>query len=733
MTQLTLARIFSDPDLNGATPLALKFSPDGRSVSYLQAGVDDFERLDLWAFDIQSQRSRLLVEAASLENKTRLLSDEEKARRERKRISQSGIVEYCWSPDASAILFPLDGNLFLYHLQQDTPLQQLTTDATFETDLRFSPDGHYLTFVREQNLFCIELSTGAERQLTYDGGGTVSNGLAEFIAQEEMHRFDGYWWSPDSQYIIFTQVDEASVELSQRYEIDADQFGVFDQRYPFAGKPNALVRLGLVGPASTFLKARSANEVEWLPLLRESDSYIARVNWLADSNHIAIAVQSRDQQHLDLVIWDKTANSFNTVLTETSATWINLHDNFHALKTLPQFIWASERSGYLHLYVYDLSGQLLSTLTQGPWIVGRIQGVDEQRGLVYFDGFADTPLERHLYQVSLQQPQTPVRITQAGQSHHVEMNTELDYFIDRFSSPSQPPAVHLNAINGHLINTLQANQIDVEHPYHTYIDHQGDVEFGELAAADGQTLHYRLIKPPHLSAGEKCPLILTVYGGPGVQRVSREWIPAWHHYMASRGYALLQLDNRGTANRGKAFEAPIYGKFGEIEVADQLLGIKHVCTLPWIDAARVGVFGHSYGGYMTLMLMMQAPDVFIAGISVAPVTDWRLYDTHYTERYLGHPEHNRAGYQASSVFPYVAGLKGKLLVIHGMADDNVLFTNSTKLYKVLQDANIGFDIMNYPGAKHGLSGRKVNLHRYGMMDEFFDQHLTAATSSQTNQ
>jgi dipeptidyl-peptidase-4 len=421
------------------------------------------------------------------------------------------------------------------------------------------------------------------------------------------------------------------------------------------------------------------------------------------------------------------------VLTETSATWINLHDNFHALKTLPQFIWASERSGYLHLYVYDLKGQLLNTLTQGAWATGRLQGVDEQRGLIYFDGFADTPLERHLYQVGLQQPQKPMRITRAGQSHHVEIDNDLKYFIDRFSSPSQPPAVHLNTIDGDLVHTLHANQINAQHPYHTYIDQQGDVEFGELAAADGQTLHYRLIKPPHLRAGQKYPLILTVYGGPGVQRVSHEWIPAWHHYMASRGYALLQLDNRGSANRGKAFEAPIYGKLGAVEVEDQLQGIKHVCTLPWIDPARIGVFGHSYGGYMTLMLMMQAPDTFTTGISVAPVTDWRLYDTHYTERYLGHPENNPTGYRDSSVFPYITALRGKLLVIHGMADDNVLFTNSTKLYKALQDANIGFDIMNYPGAKHGLSGRKVNLHRYGMMDEFFDQHLKAAADTETDE
>ncbi|MDG1206628.1 MAG: prolyl oligopeptidase family serine peptidase, partial [Pseudomonadales bacterium] len=259
-------------------------------------------------------------------------------------------------------------------------------------------------------------------------------------------------------------------------------------------------------------------------------------------------------------------------------------------------------------------------------------------------------------------------------------------------------------------------------PYHPYLASRGIVSFGELEAEDGQTLHYRLIKPAHLKENEKCPAIVTVYGGPGVQRVTNEWIPAWHHYMTQQGYALLQLDNRGTANRGKKFEDPIYLNMGEVEVADQLKGVDYLKQLPFIDANRIGVFGHSYGGYMTLMMMMKS-DQFNAGVSVAPVTDWGLYDTHYTERFLGHPRDNAQGYKQSNVFPFAKGLTGKLLMIHGMADDNVLLSHSTKLYKLLQDQNIDFEIMNYPGAKHGLTGRKTNIHRYGMMDRFFARNL----------
>jgi dipeptidyl-peptidase 4 len=720
MTQLTLHRIFNDPDLNGSSPVALKFSPDGSRVTYLKPSQENFERLDLWEFNVATQQTRLLVDASELVSGQRILSDEEKARRERKRITQTGIVEYFWSPNSNAILFPLNGNLFLYHLDQAETLQQLTTDVTFETDLHFSPDGRFLSFVRNQNLFCIEVATGVERQLTLDGSGTISNGVAEFIAQEEMHRFDGYWWSPDSQSIAFIQVDEGTVELSQRYEIDADHFGVFDQRYPYAGTPNARTRLGVIDITTA--------EIHWPAIERDPDTYLARVNWLGDSARLAIQIQSRNQQRLDLVLWHKRQDTVSTLLSETAATWINLHDCFHSLQTGQEFIWASERSGYRHLYRYNIEGQLLNTITSGDWVVANLHGVDEVRETIYFDGFADTPLEKHLYRGSLNAHLEPVRISATGQSHQVELSRSLQHYIDSYSSASQPPAVSIQTIAGEVLLDLEPNKVDAHHPFHPYHDSCGKVEFGQLSAEDGQTLHYRLIKPKDLAPGVQCPLIVTVYGGPGVQRVTNEWIPTWHHYMASRGYAILQLDNRGSSNRGKAFEDPIFGRLGEVEVSDQLVGVNYATSLPWIDARRVGVFGHSYGGYMTLMLMMKAPGVFIAGVSVAPVTDWRLYDTHYTERYLGLPSHNPDGYLSSSVFPYVHNLHGKLLVIHGMADDNVLFTNSTKLYQALQDENLAFEIMNYPGAKHGLSGRKVNLHRYGMMDQFFDQHLSPTSA-----
>lgn len=715
MTQLTLDRIFGSPDLSGGVLTDLKFSADGESLTFLKSSDDDANSLNLWQYNFTTGKAILLVDSSELSLQPRRLSDEEKARRERKRISHSGIVEHIVSPNGDSMIFPLEGNLYLYRLDSESPLQQLTDDTTFETDIQYSPDGRYLSFIREKNLYLIDLDTWTPIQLTDDGGDNIANGLAEFIAQEEMHRFSGYWWSPDSQSIAYLQTDESPVQLSQRFEIDADSFAVFDQRYPFAGTDNASVKLGVV--------SIDDKSTRWIDLDREPDSYIARINWLANSRDLAVQIQSRTQQSLELRLCHLEASGQSLVLTETSETWINLHDVFYCLEDSNHFIWGSEKTGYRHLYLVGRDGQIIRQLTDGEWIVSDIHGVDEPSGQVYFSGYCDSTLECHLYTVDLHEPGPPRRLTVTGASHQIELDRNFRYFVDRYSSPDQPPAVAVRRIDGHLAGEPSPNRLEKGHPFFPYRDSRGQVHFGELKARDDQTLYYRLIEPVGRQSGVQYPVIVTVYGGPGVQRVTNEWIPPWHHYMATRGYGLFQLDNRGSTNRGKPFEDPIYGQLGSVEVIDQLTGVEFLKQLDWVNPDSIGVFGHSYGGYMTLMLMTKAPGAFRAGVSVAPVTDWRLYDTHYTERYLGHPDTNPESYDASAVFQHLEQFDGNLLIIHGMADDNVLFTHSTMLFKALQDANMPFDMMTYPGAKHGLSGREVNLHRFGTMDRFFDQHL----------
>ena len=709
MSKLTLERIFSNPDLNGLSPTGISFSPDGNLVTYLLGSSENDQRLDLWLYDISGNRSNLLVSSADLDS-GRVLSDEDKDRRERKRIDNSGIVEYQWSPSGEAILIPLGGSLHLLHLSTGR-IRKVIGNEQYVTVARYSPDGKQLAYAGNQNIQVADTTSWSVRQLTFDGGDDVNMGLAEFIAQEEMHRFDGYWWSPDARFIAFTRVDRSSIKLSRRFEIDADNFRVFDQRYPYAGTPNATVKLGIVEVNS--------GAIQYLSLSLD-DAYLARVNWL-DNDYLMVQIQDREQHVLKVIKVHRNNTEQHVLIEERSDTWINLHDNFLRIKDRDFFIWSSERSGYSHLYLYNTQGRLLGQLTSGEWNVLNVKGADGTH--VYFEAYTDGPLERHLYRISFDQESTQEKLTESGFYHNIFPDFSHGIYVDRYSSPNMPPATAIRHVDGKLVNMLWNNTLDENHPFFPYRRNVGSVEFGELPADDGQSLQYRLIEPARKQEGGRYPVILMVYGGPGVQRVTREWLSPWMHYMSQRGYGLIQLDNRGSSNRGKAFEAPIYRQLGDIEVQDQLQAVRYLRTLDWVDINRLVVFGHSYGGYMTLQLMFKAPDIFKAGISVAPVTDWSLYDTHYTERYLDLPDRNPAGYIASNVFDQIRNTTGKMLIIHGMADDNVLFTNSTKLFKALQDANIQFEMMTYPGAKHGLSGRLINLHRYTLMDEFLDRNL----------
>ncbi|MDG1204641.1 MAG: DPP IV N-terminal domain-containing protein, partial [Pseudomonadales bacterium] len=457
--KLNLERIFGDPDINGDAPISLKFSADGRYVSFLKSNAKNVEQLDLWVFDITLGQSRLLVDSSDLTDSKRRLSDEEKARRERLRVSQSGIVEYYWSPTGDKLVFPLDGDLFLYELDSSDPVYKLTDETTFETDITFSPNGAYLGFVRQQNIHIINLEDKTSKQLTTDGGGVISNGLAEFIAQEEMHRFRGYWWSPDSASIAFTRVDESPIEISQRYEIDADSFGVYDQRYPFAGTANADVTVGVI--------SLDTMNITFADLPGDSEDYICRVNWLLDNQSLAIQTQSRNQQRLDLLVWNSTTTQINQLLTEQSTTWLNLHDIFYPLANGEEFIWASERSGYQHLYHYNLNGTLLNTLTSGSWVVTDLCRVCEESATgirVYFEGFMDTPLEKHLYCVDFNADPRPQRITKPGYFHSTTFSTSYPYFIDHFSSAATPPAVALRNLDGDTISDLAVNELNEAHP-----------------------------------------------------------------------------------------------------------------------------------------------------------------------------------------------------------------------------------------------------------------------------
>jgi dipeptidyl-peptidase-4 len=727
---LTVERLFAAPDLQGPSLRQVRFSPDGALVSYLRARDDDPQVYDLWAYDIAAGKHRLLVDSRSLSPAQEILSAEEEARRERQRIAAlRGIVEYQWAPDSRALLFPLGGDLYHYDLSRPVSqaVRRLTSTESYETDPQYSPQGRFVSFVRDQDLYAVEIATGTERRLTSGGGGLISYGVAEFIAQEEMNRDTGYWWSPDERHIALTRVDESPVAELERFEVNADGFRVLRQRYPVAGAANADVRLGVL--------ALDSGEIAWADL-GSSDHYLARVNWFPEGDQLLVQRQSRDQKRLDLLSFPVTGGSGRLLFSETSNTWVDLHDDLYFLRRRKELLWASQRTGHNHLYRYGYDGRFKGAVTAGDWdVIGEsqapaVRGIDEKRGRVYFMATLKTPLERQLYVASLDagSSHTPRLLTSQDGWHNVTMSKDAKRYLLGYSDPRQPPQLSLHETRGKRLAWLIENRLDDRHPYAPYLDRYVTPEFGTLPAADGTPLYWQLYRPAGYEPGRRYPAILLVYGGPTVQTVQRRWGERRGGQSAQlftqRGYVVFAIDNRGAGGRGQAFTTALYRRMGGVEVADQLKGIEWLKQQPFVDPARVGVFGWSYGGYMTLMLMMQSPGTFAAGVAGAPVTDWRLYDTHYTERYLGMPDENTDGYGQSSVLTYAGALRDRLLVMHGMADDNVLFTHTTLLIKHLVAADRTFEVMPYPGSKHGaLSFRETGIHGWHTILDFFDRQL----------
>ena len=714
--RLTLDRIHADPALSGPGVRSLRVSPDGERVTFLRGRADNQFQLDLWEYNMKDKTMRRLVDSKKLVP-TENLSLEEKARRERARTaSLSGIINYSWAPSGKQILVPIAGDLYLVDAGNPDNARKVASGNV--GDPKISPKGHYVSFVRDQNLFVIDLSTGKERQLTTDGKGTVHNGEAEFVAQEEMDQHTGYYWAPDDSAIAYRRYDEAPVPVARRFEIFADRTEVIDQHYPAAGDPNVLIDLMIVDPATG-----SQKKVDLGP---EKDIYLVRADWSADAKTLVFQRQTRDQKRLDLVAVDAATLAQRPLLTETSKTWVAINDDLHFLKKRKAFIWASERSGRNHLYMFDLNGKLMYPITRGEWGVDNILAIDEDAGKVYISSNKDAVIDRQTYALNLDgsNADKPVRITKQDGIHSDTFSRNGKIFVDTFSDPNTPPQVSIRKADGSLVEWIEKNELNANHPYAKYLPDHLPTEFGSIKAKDGQTLYYSMIKPSGFNPAKRYPVFLFVYGGPHSQQVTRGWGNMFKQYMAQQGFVVFTLDNRGSSRRERQFTDVIYGELGKHEVEDQLTGVDWLATQSFVDPKRVGVFGWSYGGFMTLRLLEAGSDKIAMGVSVAPVTDWALYDTHYTEQFVGAtPKSNPEAYKQSGVFAHLDGLKSPLLLVHGMADDNVLFTNSTRLIDALVNRNVQFELMTYPGAKHGISSRTGQRHVYGMIEAFFKKNL----------
>ena len=710
---LTLERVFAAPSLTGSAPRGLKLSPDGKLVTLLRNRADDVERYDLWAIDPATGAARMLIDSKALGSGA-ALSEAEKMQRERARIGNlKGIVDYLWSPNGQAILVPLDGDLYLADL--GGKVRRLTNTPVGELNPAVSKTGRFVSFVRDGNVVVLDLASGQEKVVTSGASDTVSWGVAEFIAQEEMKRTDGLWWAPGDRRIAVARVDESPVEVATRTSIGADKTTTVQQRYPAAGTANARVDLYLMNPDGTgAVKA---------DLGSNPDVYLARVDWLPDGTAAIVQRQSRDQSRLDFLRVDARTGASTLLFSDTSASFVTLTDDLKPLKD-GSLIFSSERSGFRHLYRWN-KGRT-TPLTRGNWQIDEVAGIDEQAGRIYFRSNRERSPEYQLYALDLRRPGAqPVALTTAGANTSVKMDDSGRLAIISRSAPNQPSQVYLADGTGKRLAWVDENRIEGSHPLAAYFAPITPT-YGRLTAADGVTqLDYRLIMPA--SGGARAPSLMTVYGGPQSQDVETKFVSPLDRYLLQQGFALFQVANRGQAGRGVAFQRPSFKALGTVEVADQLAALKWLKAQPGVDPQRVSVYGWSYGGYMVLKLLEAAPGAFAAGIAGAPVTRWDLYDTHYTEQYLGDPRTNRAAYDQADALHDATSISDPLLLLHGLSDDNVLFQNSTELMARLQEGKVPFETMLYPGRTHAIAGPNVSVHVWSTILNFLDRRgLTPA-------
>lgn len=718
---LTPERINSAPSLSGRAGLRnAVISPNGAMVTFLRGKADNPRQFDLWAYDIESGEDRLLVSSTDLISGPEVLSEEEKNRRERAREYGSGIISYQFISD-NLLMFPLGGDVYLYDLEAQES-RQVTATPGFESDPKVARGGEYVAYVRDSELYVTDIESGRERQLTNSATDVIRNATASFVVQEELARSTGYWWSPDATRLAYTQIDESPIAVESRIDFGTDGISTVSQRYPFAGTDNARVKLGVV--------SRSGGRTTWVDIGDDTDVYLTRVTWSRDGKTVYAGVLKRDHKtHIIYEINPATGKS-KVLNTETSPTWLNIRSSYRALES-GKLIYTAERNDKRQVFTLSPDGTE-TAITPETLLVNSLSCLNEKTGEIYVSGWQDSALERHIFKINMDGTGL-TQISKGAGRHGASFAANCSRYIGSFSNPSTPPQSRVFDNKGEPLLWLRENTLsaDNDHPYAEFLGSHITPELGQIPADDGTLMDYALYKPKNLAPGEKRPAITLIYGGPGVQRVSRSWGNMMAQMLAGHGFVVFQLDNRGAANRGKAFEDVLYRSMGKAEVIDQSAGAKWLKSQPCVDADKMGMFGWSYGGYMTLHMLAQT-DHYASGVSGAPVTDWALYDTAYTERYLGdprpdHPNYTPGSYENNSVFAHIDGLTEDLLLIHGMADDNVVFRHSVKLMDAMQKSGRhNMRLMTYPGEKHGFRNPENRIHRDRQILDFFLETLGPA-------
>ena len=705
--QISLERIWLFYEFYPRYPSAFRWMEDDRYYSVLEEG----QGIDRYQVEAEKKEDRLL----------------DFSRLELEGVDPSDIDSYEFSAGETRVLLKAQSEAIYRRSSREICLVAtrgasavtLLHGGAKLTNAAFSPDGSKVAYVFENNLYYTDLATGREVQVTQDGAlNAIINGLTDWVYEEEFAFVDGFKWSPDGARLAFYRFDEREVP-----EFSMDLFGSLYPRqqvfkYPKAGEANAVVSIHIYD-----LAARSTVMVD---VGEETDQYIPRIRWTQSPDRLAVMRLNRLQNQLDILIAEAGTGSTQVLLTETSDTYLRepTDDMWHFLEN-GDLLWLSERSGYAHLYRYDAAGNLDKALTKGDWEIDEVVGVDEANGYIFYTSTEASPLERHLYRVTLEGKKKK-RLTETEGTHEITASTSFRYFVDSYSTPTQVPVTQLCDDKGATLKVLEANEnlgrrvakLDISAP-----------TFFDFETSEGVTLNGWMIKPQDFDPNQQYPVLMFVYGGPGSQEVLHAWGHGdafnymWFQMLAQRGYIVACVDGRGTGGRGRDFRAATYADLGNLETKDQIEAARWLGQQPYIDAARIGIWGWSYGGYMTALCLTKGEGLFKAGIAVAPVTNWRFYDTIYTERYLKTPQLNPAGYDENSPLNFAGDLKGSFLLVHGTGDDNVHVQNSYELVDALVASNKQFEMFFYPNRNHGIYGGSTRYHLYTKMTDFILRNL----------
>ncbi len=675
-------------------PNGFRITPDDSTLLFLRSGPRTFVN-DLYAMDVATGQERVLLTAdAILGGGTEELSPEERARRERMRLAARGITGFDLSPDGATILVPLSGRLFLVdraHVGDAGAIRELTSSAGSPTDARFSPDGRSIACVRDGDLFVMDVASGSERRLTQRANEHVDYGSAEFVAQEEMGRFEGYWWSPDSSTLLVEESDTSGVETMHILDPMHPENTPDAPPYPRPGHPNAVVRLGFVSASSAHV-----TPLRYVTWDREAYPYLATVRWPAGGVPVVL-VQDRAQQNELMLAVDITSGDTRELFREHDDAWLNLDQDVpRFLADGQRFLWTTEASGEYRLELRHMDGSAPVALTPATGFgYASLVGLNEAGDRAYVIASGD-PTEAHVYSVSLTGEGAPTALTEGAGTHEATFSRSCALYVDVARALDAPRSA-----------TLRRTADTTTTPIATHAEEPAFAPNATLETVGERGFHAITIRPRSFDASRRYAVLVNVYGGPGVRQVLNErerWLLA--QWYADHGFIVVSFDGRGTPGRGRDWERAIRGDFGTIPLEDQVAALAALGALhPEMDMDRVGIYGWSFGGYFSAMAVLRNPDVFRAGVAGAPVSEWRDYDTHYTERYLGLPEEEgTAGpYQLSSVLTYAAREEGErrpMLVVHGTADDNVYFSHSIKLTDALFRADRPFEMLPLAGLTH---------------------------------